>query len=1165
MKIISAKFIAIVQKHLYTQIKKYIKELHKIPVCLVCNLHMRTENAAGKCRIYVFQYVDWGRQRSVMSGATGNHVELYQKVILAFENQVHKKTKQLSCSWMKANMKTNASLFDASDDEDDATALQWDAWLEEKAGGFFEGKIFRVIQDFGDGRVDADAVANTIKEEVELPDPTLTALVAAVSGRDWNKILSSAEAFVRLLQADGKYESVRTIEKLGTLWPTYAPHQRNSDREDMFERAKMKFTNLQANLQDFKQINMALSEIAEDHQELYDQVEGVKSTLMPIPATAYTALKIRWRKLSRDTKLFLFVYNEFGTHGQRFLNLTRDGTRIYAERRAMDLVAMTEMLFDKTRDEIRSAAELSFNLRTGRRIVEYPDTGPGRVRRRRRPRRQQERNVRPRLDEPEPEIELNAILDAPDLNEDHENLNLDEMPILEEMEVENDEGEWVRLEETDQWHLLLPESVNRRRYLFFEHRQLGAAVPSAAVEKRLGAFLEDPENITCLDIIDIACGTTYITKNLHKTPHYGHNDTTTVVQEALERGIRVRTYPKGNTIVENNPVMMLIGDRSGRAGPAGGQTEFEQELEDANAEIQRRFPAGTLGKAVLEFFASSDVQAMEDMLGRNVLNVSFGITSDNCLDPSPQRRGHFAKPQITGRAALIQFGPTVLYMVEAMERLLQIAMGEEKWQETSDPDREEWSKLLCHEAGVGFLDVKRGTMITISISGSCEILEDAYAIYRQKCENVGRPPKTIDPGAGLVYHVDRWNDSREGFNYFMGSTKIGRYVTDRSEENEMRVSILCTDRASVGRYLLKESILDIIEQEVKAELALDDLGYTTSNFQPGGGSPGIIMYSTDLDGGDGQWDSFVQTEGRWVADRAQGARSVELLEGKEMDGYKAVLVQEFWYQRPELTKMLHHSAAAHLVEELVHAFDLPWSAKYELCYISAFCEKCTLVAVSVFNRWLSDDAFTYQETGDVVRKFFRVVDVRKIKSIPIAMCRETSSHIHCAVAKEIAENNNYDTVILALEQLEPVLTMHVEDGSFTTEELLKEVSCLPFVGRFCAQSFVSIACMTGLIKNANHMAYAEVTDSAKPHCKALFEMGLTTLKSVNKVIELVSVRLGVPAKTVENVLCKLWRRHEIREFIIPFQSFYALEWDDEGRNWVVRKRQWHEPRWNIHG
>jgi len=112
---------------------------------------------------------------------------------------------------------------------------------------------------------------------------------------------------------------------------------------------------------------------------------------------------------------------------------------------------------------------------------------------------------------------------------------------------------------------------------------------------------------------------------------------------------------------------------------------------------------------------------------------------------------------------------------------------------------------------------------------------------------------------------------------------------------------------------------------------------------------------------------------------------------------------------------------------------------------------------------------------------------------------------------------------------------------------------------------VSIACMTGLIKNANHMAYAEVTDSAKPHCKALFEMGLTTLKSVNKVIELVSVRLGVPAKTVENVLCKLWRRHEIREFIIPFQSFYALEWDDEGRNWVVRKRQWHEPRWNIHG
>ena len=68
MELIRAKVIAIVDDNVYTGINKYIKKLHKILVCLVYILHMRTDNGAGRCRIYVFHYVGCGRQRLVMSG-----------------------------------------------------------------------------------------------------------------------------------------------------------------------------------------------------------------------------------------------------------------------------------------------------------------------------------------------------------------------------------------------------------------------------------------------------------------------------------------------------------------------------------------------------------------------------------------------------------------------------------------------------------------------------------------------------------------------------------------------------------------------------------------------------------------------------------------------------------------------------------------------------------------------------------------------------------------------------------------------------------------------------------------------------------------------------------------------------------------------------------------
>jgi len=104
--------------------------------------------------------------------------------------------------------------------------------------------------------------------------------------------------------------------------------------------------------------------------------------------------------------------------------------------------------------------------------------------------------------------------------------------------------------------------------------------------------------------------------------------------------------------------------------------------------------------------------------------------------------------------------------------------------------------------------------------------------------------------------------------------------------------------------------------------------------------------------------------------------------------------------------------------------------------------------------------------------------------------------------------------------------------------------------------------MTGLITNATHAAFARVTDECKPHCHSLMEMGLGGLESVNKLVQLVSIRLNLPFMTSENSLCKRYRVAEIFEFVLQGQSFYKLEMNRISGRWMILKRRWGESRWN---
>ena len=101
--------------------------------------------------------------------------------------------------------------------EDDTTVVQYDQWVESRADSFFNGKVYKFILKFEKGSVNADALSGIIKEECALPDPVLTTLLATVSGEQWTRIVSSAEVFVRLLAADGKYKHVNTVSKLGSI------------------------------------------------------------------------------------------------------------------------------------------------------------------------------------------------------------------------------------------------------------------------------------------------------------------------------------------------------------------------------------------------------------------------------------------------------------------------------------------------------------------------------------------------------------------------------------------------------------------------------------------------------------------------------------------------------------------------------------------------------------------------------------------------------------------------------------------------------------------------------------------------------------------------------------------------------------------------------------
>jgi hypothetical protein len=416
--------------------------------------------------------------------------------------------------------------------------------------------------------------------------------------------------------------------------------------------------------------------------------------------------------------------------------------------------------------------------------------------------------------------------------------------------------------------------------------------------------------------------------------------------------------------------------------------------------------------------------------------------------------------------------------------------------------------------------------------------------------------------------VDRFNDSRQGYNYFVASTQVGRFDYE-SEDNEMRVSYLLTDRSSIGNYEVKSLVADRVTEIVREDLESfadqhgDYCNGTIEDMQEQM-NEGVIMYSEHLDGTGGQWDTYTMRGGHWIADRATGARSEQLLAGAVVDKCICIIKKEYKFGAAEPSKMMHHSPSAYLVEELVEKFNLPWEAHLELCYVVALCEKCTMVAVAVLSAWLNCDNFAFQDCGDVMRRFCGLVDLSSIRSLPSSVCRETSSHMHNSVTDAVVKKGDFSAIISSLKHLKKVLQEEGDDVRFGSKRFIEECSNLPFVGEFFAQSMIAVACITGLLSNCNHAAFARVTDARKPHCRALMEMGLSNLDTVNKLLEVVANRLDLPVKTVENVLCKHFRVDEVREFIIDGQCFYCLRKQTETGLWTVCRKEWGEKEWHLH-
>ena len=247
-------------------------------------------------------------------------------------------------------------------------------------------------------------------------------------------------------------------------------------------------------------------------------------------------------------------------------------------------------------------------------------------------------------------------------------------------------------------------------------------------------------------------------------------------------------------------------------------------------------------------------------------------------------------------------------------------------------------------------------------------------------------------------------------------------------------------------------------------------------------------------------------------------------------------------------------------------FDLPFEGQVELCYIASVCEKCTMVAVTVFKSWLEGEESSFEKLGDFTRRFVNTVDLNTIRMLPRAMCRDTSSHMSCSESDKVTKLHDFRGVEMHLKNVVRILSDDANRVGYSTESLLDHVAKLPFVGPFYAQSFVAIACIVGVISNANHAAYAQVTDMNKPHCRALMQMGLKGLDAVNKTIQLVAERLGLPVKTVENVLCKKFRDQmlHVREYFQPGQNFYGLVRNAVSGEWIVARKKWDQGVWTCH-
>jgi hypothetical protein len=408
--------------------------------------------------------------------------------------------------------------------------------------------VYKALQKFEAREVAAHDVIAALQDESCLPDASLTIHLAAASDDAWARMVLSAEFFLKILQKDPAYEKKATnLEKFGALCERYIPRERNSTIEAMFAVVKKDFLMLREKLQNVTLIEESLNNIVANNFELFDKVIEIKGCIPCLVSSAQVALSVSWERLSRNTKNFIFAYNEFVVHSEHFVELRRNGHSVNCSRPHLKKKELDAKMRGKSKQDIIRMTQTSFESRMRQQQVGAAERAERTTRHHQAripPKRglltQKGNSSRKKQKANERENDMGDIGDI--MFEDIASVS-DVSALLGEFGDDSGdermEGESIVTSNKRQWHTLLPERCAVKRFLFFEHRREGAPVPAAALEKRVNGCLEDAGNIDTLDVVEIASQSTYITTNLHDTPHYGRTDPHDVIRRATEQGVRM--------------------------------------------------------------------------------------------------------------------------------------------------------------------------------------------------------------------------------------------------------------------------------------------------------------------------------------------------------------------------------------------------------------------------------------------------------------------------------------------------------------------------------------------------------------------------------------------------------------------------------------------------